>query len=256
VEDTERAPSVAIVSESTARRLWPGQDPIGRRIFMPTFRRDGSRAAWRTVVGVVSDVRYRGLDDVQLDVYDAALQAAITADTLIVRASGDPMPLVAAIQAEARRFSPRALVDRVTTMDAAVSRAVAPWRFGTWMFLLFAAVAVVLATVGLFSVVSLDAAQRSREFAVRLALGAPRGDIFRRVVGSAALRVGLGLTVGMLVASGGTQWMRSFLFGIDPLDRATYAAVILLILAIVGLAASLPARRAARIDPVVLLKQE
>jgi putative ABC transport system permease protein len=255
-QDNVASPRVALVGESTARRLWPGEDPIGRRILLPIHRPDGGPSVWRTVVGVVSDVRYRGIDDVRLDIYDAALQAPSAAADLVVRTSGDPLTVAGAVQAEARRLDPRVLIDRLTTMDAIVSRAVAPWRFSVWMFTLFAVLAFVLATVGLFSLASLDVAHRRNEFAVRLALGARRGDVRRSVLVSALRRVVLGLTLGVLTAVAGTRAIRHILFGVDLLDPTTYLAVILLVIAVVTSASWLPARRAADVDPLALLRRE
>ncbi|HSC29210.1 MAG TPA: FtsX-like permease family protein, partial [Vicinamibacterales bacterium] len=254
--DNLAAPSAAIVSESTARALWPGGDPLGRRILMPTHSSDGGPGAWRTVVGVVSDVRYRGIDDVRLDVYDAALQAAVTAGDLVVRTSRDPLAVAGAVQAEARRLDPRAVIDRLTTMDAIVSRAVAPWRFSAWLFTLFAVLAFVLATVGLFSVVSLDVAQRRHEFAVRLAVGAQRSDVRRSVLVSALWRGVPGVAFGALAAVLGTRAIRHILFGVEAVDLVTYFTVIVLVLAVVSAASWLPAHRAARTDPLALLRRD
>jgi putative ABC transport system permease protein len=254
--DDMASPRVAIVSEGTARALWRGEDPIGRRILMPTHSSDGGPSVWRTVIGVVSDVRYRGIDDVRLDVYDAALQAAQTAGDLVVRTSRDPLTVATAVQAEARRLDARVVIDRLTTMDAIVSRAVAPWRFSVWMFMLFAVLAFVLATVGLFSLVSLDVAQRRHEFAVRLAVGAQRGDVRRSVLMSAMWRVVPGLAFGLSVAVLGTRAIRHILFGVEPVDLTTYIAVIMLVLVVVTAASWLPAHRAADTDPLTLLRQE
>jgi putative ABC transport system permease protein len=254
--DDMASPRVAIVSEGTARALWRGEDPIGRRILMPTHSSDGGPSLWRTVIGVVSDVRYRGIDDVRLDVYDAALQAAQTAGDLVVRTSRDPLTVATAVQAEARRLDARVVIDRLTTMDAIVSRAVAPWRFSVWMFMLFAVLAFVLATVGLFSLVSLDVAQRRHEFAVRLAVGAQRGDVRRSVLMSAMWRVVPGLAFGLSVAVLGTRAIRHILFGVEPVDLTTYIAVIMLVLVVVTAASWLPAHRAAGTDPLTLLRRE
>lgn len=255
VHDDERSPRVALVSEGTARRLWPGEDPIGKRVLMPAFAPNVADS-WRTVVGVVGDVRYRGLNEVQFDIYDAALQAASPARDLAIRASGDPLALAAAVQAEARRLHPDVIVDSITTMDAIASRALAPWRFSSWLFALFATLAFALAAVGLFSLVSLEATQRAREFAVRVALGARPRDILSRVMLSAAGRVLKGMGVGLAAALLGAQWLRTLLFGVGPLDAATYVGVLALVISVVALASYLPARRATRIDPLVLLKRE
>jgi putative ABC transport system permease protein len=255
-QDTARSSRVALVGESTARRLWPREDPIGKRILMPTHSPDGPQTAWRTVVGVVSDVRYRGLDNVRLDVYDAALQSQLTANDLVVRTTGDLMKFAVAVQAEARRLDPGVLIDGVTTMQAIVSRASAPWRFSVWMFTLFAMLAFALATVGLFSLVSLDVAQRRHEFAIRIALGAQRREVLRSVLLRAGWRVVPGVALGVLAALAGTRALRSILFGVEAVDAVTYMAVVALVFGVVTAASYLPARRAARLDPLPLLRRE
>jgi putative ABC transport system permease protein len=255
-QDDARAPRVAIVSESTARRLWPRQDPIGKRLFMPTHDSKEPRNAWRTVVGVVRDVRYRGLDQVLLDVYDPARQAATTASDLVVRTSGDPLAMAAAVQGVARSLNRRVVIDGITTMDAIVSRALAPWRLGAWMLSLFAIVAFVLAVLGLFSLVSLDVAQRRHEFAIRLALGAERRAIVGGVLRLAGWRVLLGGALGLLMAIAAARGMRSLLFGVDVLDPGTYAVVVAVVAGVVALASYVPARRAAGVDPLALLRRE
>jgi ABC-type antimicrobial peptide transport system permease subunit len=223
---------------------------------MPTFRPVGPPKAWRTVVGVVSDVRYRGMNDVRLDVYDVASQSTTAATDVVVRTSGDLRRVAVAVQAEARRMDPHVVVDRLTTMDAIVGRAVAPWRFGVWMFTVFAGLAVTLAAVGLFSMVSLDVAQRRKELAVRLALGAQRRDIVRPVLLVAGGRVLAGITLGVFVSLSATHALGALVVGIPTLDLATYAAVMFIMALVVGVASYFPARRAANIDPLVLLRGE
>jgi ABC-type antimicrobial peptide transport system permease subunit len=145
-------------------------------------------------------------------------------------------------------------VDNVTTMDAAVGRAEAPWRLATWMFVLFAALAFALAALGLVSLVALDVAQRGREFAIRLALGAPRAAVLRGVLVRAGWCVLVGLVIGLALAVAGSRAIRGLLFGIPATDVVTYAAVLATVLAAVSVAAWLPARRAARADPQGLLR--
>ena len=230
-EDTARSPRVAVVSETTARRLWPGENPIGKRMSMPTFTAEKPSYEWRTVIGVVNDVRYRGLDDLRLDVYDAAAQSAIAATDIVVRTSGDPLNSLEAIKQEARHLNPRVVVDRVTTMDTILSQAVAPWRFSVWLFSMFAIVAFVLVTLGLFSTVSLDVAQRNKEFAVRLALGGQYGDIVQPLMLKALTRGAAGIAVGVLAALTATRGLSSMLVGVDTFDVATYSVVIALVAA-------------------------
>jgi putative ABC transport system permease protein len=254
-QDHGRSARVALVGESTARRLWPGQDPVGKRLLLPTFARTGDRA-WRTVVGVVADVRYRGVDDVRLDVYDPASQSPLNAGDLIVRTTGDPRQSVAAVQAAARALDARVLISNITTMDDIVSHALAPWRFSVWVFGLFAVLAVALATGGLFSVVSLDVGRRRRDLAVRVALGAQRGDILRSVLLPATARLLAGVTLGVVIAASASGVLRGFLFGVEPLDATTYVTVTLLVSAVVMVASYIPARRAAATDALESLRCE
>jgi predicted permease len=253
--DHARSPRVAVLGESAANRLFPGRDPVGQRIAMPSFTPKDDTTVWRTVVGVVSDVRYRGLNDVRLDVYDAALQASQTAGFVVARTDGDPVTLAAAVQTEARQ-QVRGVVDGVTTMDAVVERAMAPWRFSMWTFSLFAALAFLLAAVGLVGVVSLDVVHRSREFAIRLALGASRSDIQTRVLRSAGRRLLAGTTAGLLVAVVVGRWLGSLLFDVDRLDTVTYGIVVALVAFVVTAAAYVPARRAAGTEPAALFRSE
>ena len=252
--DSGDVPRVAVVSESTARRLWPGQNPLGRRLLIPHFSRD-PETGWRTVIGVVSDVRYRGIHEVQLDVYDPALQASLPADNIVIRASTDPLAQAAPVRALARQMDPTAIVDSVTTMELVVVRAEAPWRLTMWLFVLFAALAFGLAALGLFSVVALDVAHRGREFAIRMALGESREGILRAVLLRAGWRGLAGVTLGFGTAFGASRGIQALLFGVAPADGLTFAIVLVLVVIAIAAAAYVPARRAAAADPQTLLRQ-
>ena len=251
--DTADTPPVSLVSASTAQRLWPGRSAIGQR-FMLTHDKAPPERAWRTVVGIVSDVRYRGIDDVRLDVYDAALQVQSEARDVVVRGRGDARRLMSAVQAEARRLDQTVLIHGVTTLDSVVARATAPWRLTTWTLSLFAAIAFGLSALGLFSVVSLDVADRRHEFGLRMALGASKEELVRSVLVSIASRVIPGLLLGVVASVAGTQTLRALLFGVELLDAVTYGGVVLLITCMTFLAAYMPARRAALADPLATLR--
>jgi predicted permease len=254
--DTARSPRVAIVSERAAARLWPGQNPLGKRLRTSTFERGTGRTAWREVVGVVRDVRYRGLQEVQLDMYDPAAQTPMAASDLIVRTSAAPLALLPAIEREVRALDSRALVSRIATLDAIVSTAQAPWRFAAWVFSLFAALACLLSVVGLTSVVSLDVANRRREFAIRSALGATNRAIVRGVLRATLTRVTVGVLCGLAAALASTRAMQGLLVGVTATDAATHATVIAVVIAVTLAAGYLPARRAAVADPAALLRRE
>jgi predicted permease len=254
--DHARSPAVVLVSESAARRLWPNQDPVGRRLSLPSISQGEPAVSWRTVVGVVSDVRYRGLDDVRLDLYEPAAQSGSRAAHLMVRSSRNAVAVAAAIQAEARAIEPRTMISGVTTMSAVIDRAQATWTLCVWMFGLFAIAALTLSCVGLFSTVSLDAARRSKEFALRIALGAQPRNIARHVVGAVGTQLLAGVVAGLVLSVLGTRWMTSLLFGVEPLDGPTYAGVIGLIVSAVIVGCWWPSCRATRIDPGSMLKRD
>jgi putative ABC transport system permease protein len=253
--DTTARPRVAIVGESTARRLWPGQNPVGKRVTMFSFRSEGPRLDARTIVGVVADVRYHDLGAGQLDIYDPALQVGRPADNVVIRTTGEPGAVANAVRAIARESDPQVIVDEVTSMDAVVGRAEAPWRLATWMFVLFGVLAFGLSALGLFSLVALEVAYRRREFAIRLALGSPPRAILEGVLLRAGWRVAAGLVVGFAVALVASRALRSLLFGIAPLDAPTYAIVFAIVLVAVAIAAWLPARRALVSDPHAVLRE-
>lgn len=253
--DTRDMPRVVIVGESTARRLWPGQSALGKRLLIASYASDTEGMAMRTVVGIVADVRYHALDEVQLDIYDPALQVATPAGNVVVRTAGDPRALASVLRALAREMDPASIVDEVTTMDAVVGRAEAPWRLTMWMFVLFAGLAFGLAVLGLFSLVALEVAQRRKEFAIRLALGSPRAAILRAVLRRAAWRVAAGAALGVFASLAASRALRSLLFGIPPVDAATYAVVLGAVFVAGTIAAYLPARRAVESDPQSVLRQ-
>jgi hypothetical protein len=183
---------------------------------------------------------------VRLDVYDPALQSEETANAsyLVIRSSADVASIASRVRAEAHRLDPAVVVDSITTLDAIVSRAVAPWRFSTWMLTLFATLGFVLAAVGLFSVVSLDVATPRHELAVRVAVGAQRSHLVRSVLLPAAWRILTGMTAGAAAAAFASLAICSLLFAVRPIDVPTWIAVLLLVAAVVAIASYLPARRA------------
>jgi putative ABC transport system permease protein len=254
--DADRANTdrVALVSQSTAQTLWPGQDPIGRRVLMGSFDPGRPSRIWRTVIGVVSNVRYRGLNEVQLDIYDAAAQANRPAGILTVRTTGSPIGLIAPIQAQVRALDKNAVIDSVETMESVVGRAVAPWRLSMWMFLLFASVAFGLALTGLVSVVALDVAHRRQEFAIRLALGASGRAVLSAAIGRTVRHVGAGVLLGVLAAASGSRALRSLLFEVVPSDPTTFVLVVALVIVATSIAAYIPGRHASRTEVNALLR--
>jgi putative ABC transport system permease protein len=256
-DDRDGSERVVVIGESTARRLWPDRDAVGQRLLTASFdQRPGApKKPWRRVIGVVADVRYRGLHETSLDLYDPSTQSTTPATDLVIRASGPPLALASIVGDHARRLSPTAIVDGVTTLDGLVARAWAPWRFGAWVFTLFALVATALTAVGLFGVVALDVAARRREFAVRLAVGATSGAVARGVFSAAVGRVGLGVTVGLLAAAASSTFLEGLLVAVPATDVRTYATVVAVIAAVVLVATYVPVRRALRVAPADVLRE-
>jgi putative ABC transport system permease protein len=261
--DGDRASNqrVAIVSESTAGFFFPGQNPIGKRIKAAGF--DGKRdfqGAWRTIVGVVGNVRYRGLKEVQLEIYDAPMQSLTPTTSIVIKLkrgeARNGLAVASAIQSRAREMDAQALVSNITTLEQVVDKEMAPWRFSAWVFAVFAALAFSLSMLGLFSLVSLDVTNRRREFAIRMAVGATPRHIVANVFTAAGSRAGIGITAGLLVALIATRSLDSLLFGVNLGDAVTYASVTLLVLTVVFVASYLPARKAGAAEPLALLRRD
>jgi putative ABC transport system permease protein len=260
-EDRANAPRVALISESTAAAFFPGQDPVGKRIKAASFNADRNPdGAWRTIVGVVGNVRYKGVHEMPLDMYDPPAQGTAGAITsLAVRLKpgqeGQALAVAAAIQTQARQRDPRALVSGISMIEDIVSKEIAPWRFSAWVFALFAALAFTLSMLGLFSVVSLDVANRRQEFAIRIAMGATPRQVVGGVFRSAGTRAAIGIAGGLALAAVATRSLAGLLFGVGLEDYVTYATVTTLVAMVVLVAAYLPARRAGASDPLALLRQ-
>jgi putative ABC transport system permease protein len=257
--DTTTAPGVAVVSESAARRLWPGRDPIGQRLREPTYRigaKDAPPGAWQTVVGVVQDVRFRGLNDPRLDLYVPVTQSRNRASYLLVRVDGQESAVAAGVRATFKEIDPAAAVGEAVTMRSVVDGESAPWRFLMRVFVAFAVLAAALAIVGLAAVVTVNAAARHRELAIRAALGAGARRLHWLVLREAIGLTGLGVLFGLLGAIALGRGVAPVLIGIRPDDPLTLFAVAVMAAAACVAAVWLPARRAGRTDPLAALRAE
>lgn len=253
--DTADSGGVAIVSESTARRLWPGQDPLGRRISIAAGRTESGAFPMQTVVGVVGDVRYRGVDDGRFDIYMPASQTQERVKHLMVRAAAGPAPLTRAIREAVGRVTGRAVVEYAGTMEQVAADAVAPWRFSMVLVTGLAVLGGVLAAAGLYALVAYSVQQRRHELAVRLAVGAGRGAMLRMVAwqGGRFALGGLSIGVGLALVLAGR--MSPLLFQVQPRDVYAFAAAAG-VLAVTAVAANvLAARRVVDIDPASLIRE-
>jgi predicted permease len=252
-EEDERGSEVALVSASLARRSWGTADPLGRRL-----RRGG--APWLTIVGIVSDIRRDGkTGDMEPQVYLSAAQTAlypVRLSDLAVRTSVEPRSLLPAIQSAVWSLDKDQPVTNVRTLDEIVALSVSQRRFQMLLLALFAGVGLTLSLVGIFGVLAYSVAQRTAEFGVRLALGAPPRTILALVLRQAAALIVAGLAVGVVGAWSLSRYLQSLLFEVRPHDLSTYLLTGALLLVASVLASAIPARRAARVDPLVALRYE
>jgi putative ABC transport system permease protein len=255
--DTETSPHVLIVSQSVAHRLWPHEDPIGRHLDPSGNTRD----KWYTVVGVVGDVKQRSLDETRNPViYTPYAQSPIPFMmrdiTFVVRTAPDPAALIAPARRAIDAVDPNLPVFDAATMSQLVSETVDEPRFNTVVLSAFAALALLLAVVGIYGVMSYATAQRTHEIGIRMALGAEREDVLKLVVGQGIRLTLAGVGIGLTGAFALTRLLAKFLYGVGPLDPATFAGAAVLITAVALLATYIPARRATKVDPMVALRYE
>jgi putative ABC transport system permease protein len=253
--DGAGTPLVAIVNEALARKVWPGGHALGAEIEVRYF---DHRKESRQVVGVLRDTRSAGSDlKARAEVYMPFAQSPVPSMSLIVRASdpGDPR-LAAQVRSALVAVDPTQVVDRLMPMQEILDSQVATPRFGAWLLGLFAGIALLLAAVGLAASITWWVAQRTREIGVRMALGANAGQVTRLVVKEGLTLVATGVVLGLAGAAASTRLLESWLYGVRPLDVPTFACSAAGMLAIAALASYLPARRAARIDPLVTLRAE
>jgi predicted permease len=246
-----------VLSERAARRFFAGEDPIGQRITIGWRRPEGRPPAGGEVVGIVGDVRELGLDQEQPpEAYVPHAQLPAEGMDVVLRTSVDPLSLGPAVARAVAELDPELPVARVRTLEAIVARSVSEPRFYTVLLAAFAAMAVGLAALGIFGVMSYAVVQRSREIGIRVALGAHPGDVRRMVLGHALGLALAGVAIGLAGAAALSRVIRSLLFQVSPTDPATLAGVAAVLLAVALLASDLPARRATRVDPLDALRAE
>jgi len=252
--DDENSPEVAIVNEGMAHRYWPGEDAIGKRVSIND--RDG-QPVWRLIVGVVNDVKHDGLmAATRPHIYVPTMQLTHPGAILAVRAKGDPAALANTIRREVAALDRNQPLIGVETMEKVISDSVADRRFQMTLLAIFAAVALILAATGVYSVMATAVARRTHEMGIRLALGAPPRAVLRLVVGQGMKSALAGVGIGLAAAFGLTRLMKGMLFGVSALDPVTFIGVSLLLAGVALIACYIPARRAMRVDPLTALRSQ
>jgi putative ABC transport system permease protein len=255
-QDGTAAPGVAIVNETAVRKYWAGENPVGQSLRLHAGVSDVPQMP-RTVVGVVGDVRYSGLDvEPQAEVYIPYAQHPVDGLVMTLRTRGDPQHAVGDARGVLRRIDANMPMSDVATMEKIVAESVAPRRFSLVLLTGFAAVALLLAAIGIYGVLSYTVGQRTREIGVRMAMGAPRAHVLRLVVGEGVTLAAIGLAIGVALALALTSAIRGLLFEVQPYDPWTLGGVGAALIAVALTASYLPARRATRVDPVTALRAE
>jgi putative ABC transport system permease protein len=256
--DNPKSPPVAVINESMARRYWPNQDALGKRFL---WGPPDSKRSWITVVGIVANLKQNNLaadigPGVYLPIPQMPQDSSIHGFYLAVRTSSDPTAIVSNLRQIARTLDPEVPLFQVRSMEEVLSTSVAPRRFNMLLLAAFAGLALLLASIGIYGVMSYSVSQYTHEIGIRMALGARAADVLQLIVRQGMGLVLMGLAIGVAGALALTRVMRSLLFEVKPWDPLTLASVSALLAAVAFAASYIPARRATRVDPMVALRYE
>jgi putative ABC transport system permease protein len=250
--DNKDESRVAIVNETFARRLFPGRDAIGRR-----FNFSGPDKPFWEVIGVAGDGKYNSLgEDPKAAFYRPLLRDYSTNATLVARTFGDPQSALAVLRSELERMDSTLPLYNVRTLSEHMNVPLFPFRVAATVLGSFGVLAIVLAAIGIYGVMSYVVAGRTREIGVRIALGAAQRDVLLLIIRQGMTLAVIGLAIGLVIAFGVAQLLAKLLFGVSPADPLTFAGVSLLLALVAALACYVPARRATKVDPLVALRYE
>jgi predicted permease len=256
-QDIDTAPQVCIVDTTFTEAAWPNDNPLGKRIAVRGENNDPKKPIWMNVVGIVAHVKNYGVDQPsRVETYIPYAQDPVGGGSLVVRSPGDPASLVEAIRTAMKSLDPDIPLSQVRELASITEDNVAPRRFSVLLLSAFAALALVLAAVGIYGVMAFTVTQRSREIGIRMALGAQPGQVLQLILRQAGKLMLIGIGVGFVSALALTRLMAGLLFGVSADDPATFASVALLLTGVALLACYIPARRAMRVDPMVALRYE
>ena len=260
--DDEHSPQVIVIDENFARKYFPGQEPIGKRIHLAIINMDPE------IVGVVGHVKHWGLDSEAdrhplqeqayspfLQIPDAVLSGPPQAE-VVLRSTGSPLEMVGAVREALTKLNGQNVMYEATTMEAIIADSLAARRFSMILLSIFATLALLLSSVGIYGVISYVVGQRTREIGIRIALGAQRSTVLRLILGEGMKMAMFGIVVGVVAAAGLTRLMSQLIFGVSAADPVTFAAVIIILTTVAFAACFVPARRAMRVDPIIALRSE
>jgi putative ABC transport system permease protein len=249
--DNENSPKVVIISEATARRYFPNEDPIGKRI--GNGRPDG----WREIVGVTADVKHFGLNqDARASMFFPHRQQPSRGMFVVARTAADPTSLTSALRGAVAAMDKNLAVSNISDMEEITAQSIGQERFTLLLLSIFAALALLLSMAGIYGVMSYAVAQRTREIGVRMALGAEAGNVLRLVIGQGMLLALIGVGIGLAGSLALSRLMKTMLFGVSATDRLTFISVGALLALVALVACYVPARRASKVDPMIALRYE
>jgi len=250
--DTKESKPVVLINQTLARRYWPNRDPVGGRMIVTA-----NAVRHVEVVGVVGDIKADRFETEDWPmIYNPNAQVPVSVISLVVRTAGPPTAVASAIEREIHRLDPEQVVAEVRPMADLVDQAIAGARFNTALLTIFAGIAFLLASVGIYGVISYDVTERTNEIGIRMALGALPGDVLRLVMGQGARLAACGIAGGLAGAFWLTRLMGTMLYGVEPNDAWTFAAISILLAAVALAASYLPSRRAMSLDPVAALRHQ
>ena len=263
VSDATDSPRVALISESLAKRFFPGEDPLGKHILIGSpYLLNGARDlysehSWMTIVGVVDDLHYSWIvkEDIPT-IYKPYRQSPPYYTTVVLRTEGDPMQMISATRAQIASVDPQLALYNIKPMDRLITESIVGIAYVAAMMAVLGAIALILASVGIFGVMSYSVSERAHEIGVRTSLGAQKGDILRMVLQSGMFLTIAGMAIGLPVALGLAYALSSLLFGVRVGDPVAFVGLPLLLAVVAMLACYLPARRAVRLDPIAALRHE
>jgi putative ABC transport system permease protein len=256
--DIADSPLVLVINESMARRYFGGEDPVGKRALLPRIvfgNRRGPEAAWE-VVGVVADEKVKSLRDFSPGVYASYRQSPSLGVSLVVRASGDPGRLAGGIRAAVQQLNSSQPLGDLRMLEEIKSESLGSNRLRTGLLALFAFLALLLATIGIYGVLSYSVSRRTHEMGIRAALGATRGNQLRLILGNGLSLTGIGIGIGVLGSLAVSGVLSNLMFGVSARDPGTLLLVGVVLAGVAAAACYLPARRATKVDPVVALRHE
>lgn len=254
-QDTKDSFKVALVNKTMAAQLWPGQEPLGKHIALPGDQSD--KQTWRTVVGVVNDVSQYALDQkAPMQMYLPHSQFPTSFNTIVVKTDTDPLSMTTSVRGAIRAVDRDQAVFQITTLEQLLGDSISIRRFFMGLLFVFAGLALVLAAVGIYGVMSYVAAQRTHEIGIRMALGAQTGDVLKLILGNGMVLAAIGVAIGLLGALALTRLMEGLLFGVTTTDAVTFLTVSVGLIVVALLACYVPARRATKVDPLVALRYE